>query len=267
VALERDFVRIDVPGIPATALESSLSDFETLLGPVLAGISNTEALPRGTDFSILINLMALIATRNPRMRAELDRVHDELLRQVVALMTATRERYEAMTERYAAWATNDHQVPTYEQFRELTDPEKWAITVPRMRQIQLEISVFDDVLQALAARRWTLTRVTASSGPYVCGDHPLVLDWIDPQSRGAGPPGYALEGTVVTFPINHTFAIVGFLNHELAATSSDSLVAQVNGQTVRGARNHVFCSTMDFYYRAEDGTTVQGNQLIDGATP
>jgi len=262
IAQERDFLRIELEGIAPDALESAMSRFESQLGPVLARLAETGRRPAGEDFVILLNLMALVAVRNPKTRETLKQSQQEVIRQVLSLIVKTPERYEAMKKRYIDSGVDESKAPSYKDVREFVDGKLYQIDVPRTNLIRIELGVMDGLLHALVGRSWRFVRTTQASGPFISGDHPVVLDWTKGGERPALSPGYGLSGTTVTFPLSKNCALVGsFDGVDMDAESSRRTVAMINGQTLRGCKQRVFSPSAHFFYADPFGNVVEGRRL------
>src|SRR5690348_17198545 len=68
VCAEQHFHRINAEGLPPDALENSLAGFESELAPALERIIARRSIGDETDRSYLLNLMTLIAIKNPSHR-------------------------------------------------------------------------------------------------------------------------------------------------------------------------------------------------------
>ena len=68
VAAERDFNRVDIEGKPPDIVEKAFSPFEERAGQAIRNVNSTNTFPDDEDFNFIINLLCLIAVRNPRLR-------------------------------------------------------------------------------------------------------------------------------------------------------------------------------------------------------
>ena len=71
VAHQRDFYRVEIPGVKPDIFENALSKIETQASIIIKNIISSEALPdkESEDFLDLINLVALMTARIPRIRS------------------------------------------------------------------------------------------------------------------------------------------------------------------------------------------------------
>src|SRR5713101_1518336 len=68
VALETDFNLIDLEGHPPDAFEQAMGNVESEIGPALVRIVEAKSLTKAQDRELLLTLIALLHTRNPRFR-------------------------------------------------------------------------------------------------------------------------------------------------------------------------------------------------------
>jgi hypothetical protein len=103
VCVERDFNRLDAAqGLPPDALENALAGFEAEATPALQEIIAQPGAPSVQAWDIFLNLMALLATRNPVTRQHREA---EAARQWYAhfeAATASPERWQEALKRARA---------------------------------------------------------------------------------------------------------------------------------------------------------------------
>ena len=77
IAAERDYNKIEVDGVPADALEKELGHFEGGISPAIKRVRETASFgENGRDREDIINLITLLAVRNPRTRHDMERLSD-----------------------------------------------------------------------------------------------------------------------------------------------------------------------------------------------
>ena len=94
VAAERDFNRIDVDGMEPDHVESGYARFEALASAALRRLCDSRDFGTGEDHNLILNLIALLAIRNPRMRERSRQTQETLIKRAVELATATKARFE-----------------------------------------------------------------------------------------------------------------------------------------------------------------------------
>ncbi len=72
VGSKRYFNRIEADGVDPNALEDSLAEIESLFAGHLSDVIAAKAFPTPDHFNSMMNLMATLSVRNPRLRAQLE---------------------------------------------------------------------------------------------------------------------------------------------------------------------------------------------------
>jgi hypothetical protein len=95
VAAERDFNRVDIKGFAPDALEMDLAKFESDVSAALARISNSKSFRDPNDRMPVLNLLGLMALRNPRLREKFSDFQSRIAKMMLRLMLETPERWAA----------------------------------------------------------------------------------------------------------------------------------------------------------------------------
>jgi hypothetical protein len=267
VAAEKDFNRVEVDGHPPDAVEQEIAKFESQIGPALVRILQARSLANEDDRILLFNLIAAMATRNPRLRENIRDFHERVSDLIMQAATATKERWEGQLRQMKAKGyVPKHNVP-YEKLREFVTEKKYRIEVPTERHIGYEFGMFDAVLPTLFNRNWMvlLTRSNKSAGFVTC-DHPVCLMFSDPKKRGRfHGPGHGLSNTELIFPVGRGMAIVGAYEiTEQTIELDEDGVAGINGAMVAFAERQVFAADAEFSYsRQPNETPRRGTSLVN----
>ena len=193
IGAQRDFNRMEVDGQPPDALESGLSAFEGEVAKVLEWMRRTHRLPDGKEFVLLMNLIGLMAARNPSLRNSILRFEVEIANTTMALILSTKERFEITVQQMKEGGVEVNESITYEDVKKWYEKGEYEVDVPRERVIPLEFHGFDAILDTLMARKWTLCVACGDSGHFITSDHPVTLTWTDPAMKAFPPPGYGDE--------------------------------------------------------------------------
>lgn len=251
VASARDFNKIEVPGVPPNQIESDYARFEGQVDKALERLCAQRMFGDAEDRNLILNLIALLAVRNPRMRENSRDFHERVLKQVMHLTMAKKERYEASLRR----AIDDGAVSpgedlSFEAMRDFVDRDQYTIEVPTTRHVEQELKLVDTVLPLLGARRWQLLRAPSNAGGFVTSDHPVVLLWSEAKDRGPfHSPGFGLRGTEVIFPVSSDLAMVGtFEGTDDVVDVEPGIVAFVNGIIVAYSERQVYARDDRFWY-------------------
>lgn len=266
VACQNYFNRIELDGMDPDALEKAMSEFETGLARALARINEARSLENAEDRAYLITLIGLTALRNPEMRENIRKIHQDLGKINIAARLASRETYDASVQEAkqqgALPATYD---VTYEQMKAAFESGQFKLVLENNALVSLELQLLDHIMPLLLRRGWHLLRASEGSGGFVTSDRPFFLMWSDPAMR-AGPlaPGLALTGTDIYFPVSPKLAVVGAFN--VANTIEDideARMAVANSAMIAGADRQVYAQDHTFSYaQTLKEKPRQGSQLI-----
>lgn len=252
VAAERDFHRIEIDGYPSDALENALSGFETEVSQALDRIIMTRSIKNDDDRAYLLNLMALIAIKNPRHREGWRSAQEQICKKVLDLATATPERWASQIRRAKADGYIDADADEdYRRMREFVEADQYKIRVPTDRHLEMEMKAFETVLPFFFHRKWVLFRAPVGATGFVTSDHPVCLMWSDPEQRGKfHSPGHGLRRTQILFPISNELVVMGaFEAREEERDSPDWLIAQINATVALHADRQIYARDSDFMYR------------------
>lgn len=265
VASARDFNRISADGFTSTQIEEGYADFEGKLACALQRMWQDRQLGAGGDLNLLLNFVALLSVRNPRMRENVRGFHERVIKQMMHLTVATEQRYEATFGR----AIKDGDIAPdskvdYLAMKDFVDGEKYSITMSTTGHVERELHLVDTVLPLLGQRQWLLMRAAPDSGGFVTCDHPVCLIWSAQRDRGFfNSPGFGLKGTEVVFTVSHELAIVGTFEGPAGVRDiTNEQVALVNGIMVAHSDRQIYSRDDKFFYALADGSVQRGADLL-----
>jgi hypothetical protein len=116
VAVERDFNTVHVEGLDPDAFEKAAADFESELAPALGRIIDNRSLQDPDDMGLLLNFIASMAIRNPRLRENSREFHERIAKKIMHLALATPERWASQVKKLNLSA--DLQTVSYEEMKE-----------------------------------------------------------------------------------------------------------------------------------------------------
>jgi hypothetical protein len=266
VAAERDFHRIEVDDYPPDALENAFSGFETEVSQALHRIITTRSIKNDDARAYLLNLMALMAIKNPRHREGWRTAQEQLWKRVLDLATATPERWASQIRLAKAAGDIDADADEdYQRMREFVEVDQYRINVPTGRHLEMEMKAFETVLPFFFHRRWVLFRAPVGTAGFVTSDHPVCLMWSDPEQRGKfHPPGHGLRRTQILFPISNELAVMGaFESHDEERDAPDWLIAQFNATVALHADRQIYARDSNFMYRmAHNERIMRGDEFL-----
>ena len=254
---ERDFYRVDeVEGVVPEAVEELLAKVESDMAPVLRTILEGEELPdRGSrDFDFLINLVALMATRVPRLRSVLQGFMGSIAKHIAHLTVASPQAFRAAVESARRAGADLPEEPDYDAMREFIEGEHYRVEVDRSWLVGQIFQSIDILLPLLGSRHWSLLVIDDEDCDFVTSDNPVAVSWSEPRPRGFFGPAFGLRKTDVTLPLSRRLALLGrFEGHPATLAADRRTVAAVNYRTATNAERFICSPREDFPCLRPDG--------------
>ena len=250
-ARQTDLYRVELKdgGDPAS-LEKILSVIEGMFAPILQQTIETQTLPEGQPFELLLNMVGLMALRVPLLNSFSKHIGSDLLRQLIRDLVATPESWKAVDDGVRAART---EVPeaSYEEMKQFVESGEYSIDVDLGQNWlpRLMIDASRSMQSHLSRRRWYITVVAPDAPDLICSDNPVSLT-LTPMSISSQHAGFAMPGTLLLFPLSRRMALVGsFEGIMLPNPASEKTVALINGATARSAERFLFTPKSDFVWR------------------
>jgi len=265
VAAARDFNRVDLDGVSPDAVESSFSSFESDVDQALGRSIAAGGVVDAEDHNLILNLIALLAVRNPGMRERMRRTEEEVWKRVLDLTLSSKERYEASFRKAAAeGAFSADEILPYETMREFFDRDEYDLQVSTTSHVQQELKLVDTVLPLLGRRSWLILRARPESGGFITSDHPVLLRWdaAAPEGRSVAP-GFGQRDTDVLFPISHELAMIGSVKELPGIVEvGETQAAFFNGLIIAHADRQIYAPDDRFRYLRSDGQVRRGSDAL-----
>ncbi|WP_422071951.1 DUF4238 domain-containing protein [Tranquillimonas rosea] len=96
IASETDFNKIDIDGEDPYSVEKALSEVESEISPALEEVIAAGRFPSDEHRNLVMNLVAMLAVRNPRVRSTFGKFLGDIADKTTSLMLHSRERWESM---------------------------------------------------------------------------------------------------------------------------------------------------------------------------
>jgi hypothetical protein len=252
VAVELDFNRVDIEGKPPDVFEKSFSDLEESAAQMIRKVNCSKTFPNDEDFSWIINLLCLIAIRNPQMRKFLNRSFKHTVRIIDDLLISDEKLWTYHVKKAQEAGYIGEINISFEEYKKFHEANEYQIDFAPEYNLRIELDNFGTILQILGQRTWSLL-VAPTSGPdFICSDHPVTLNWKD-LSR-IGPIGYGLKNTEVFFPLGPQIGLYGVFEEFLPPIVyvNPAQVAFMNTRVTNSAERQVFSTKSTFYLWDED---------------
>jgi len=272
VAFEKDFYRIDAPGIEADQIEKLFWEVEGEAATVLKKLIESHQLPDEPEaFETLMRFIAQLEMRRPSVRQNLDQTHERVLRLVTKLHAnlpdnELRARFERMRQ-------ENPETPEVDLngFREFAKSDDYTIGFSQNHYIKNLVTallpVADDTLTPLLGmRNWMLMIVDEGAGYFITTDRPVALSWtIEVPPAFAGSPGFGLLHTSVFFPVSKThlmYGTFGGLRASVAKVDSET-VALMNRIMSRSVVRFIYSTDENFLWKNLDESIGHRRNLFD----
>ncbi len=204
------------------------------------------------DRTLVLNLVALLAARNPRLRGRMGDFLAGVAKKMARMMVASRERWEGIdrSARRASDKARHRPEISYEDMREFIISDRYEVVPDQTFQISLEMQMVDTTLQTLMPRKWSLLVADNSAGDFVTSDHPVcLLDVSGKSSGGIYGVGFGMSQTAVLFPVSRKLMLSGQFEGKDGVRKASAIdVAQLNLQIIQRAGRQVYAYDDTFAY-------------------
>ncbi len=248
----RDFNRIDTDEMSPDSLENSLSSFEGQVATALKELEKERSFENGSTYSVIMNLIALIAIRNPQMRKQWSDFESRTAKQMMSLITAKKERWESILRRAKEDGFDIGENVSYVQMKDFVERDEFDIVVPTEYHIDIEFKGIDAILPFLFERCWTLALASDETGPFVTCDMPVSLTWKHPEKLPPfykNRPGFGMKDTEVVFPVSQNMSLIGdFETENQMIDANKELVSFINSRIISFAVCQVYVPNLSFNF-------------------
>jgi len=132
ICVKRDFNRIEAPNLGPNELEARLGQFESAAINALREIGAGRATMGSQEWLCCLNLMGLIATRNPTTRQQLTRAAERVTLALLQKSLESKEAWEAtIADMKAAGALDASLLVDFARHRNFVESGKFSIKFHR----------------------------------------------------------------------------------------------------------------------------------------
>lgn len=248
IATERDYNKIEVEGVPADALETELGKLEGVIAPGIKSVRETASFgENGKDREDVIDLITLLAVRNPRTRNDMEKLYTSLFQAMVATPFEDSARWDAVVEQLKAAGQWPEGAPVdFEGHKKFVQENRDKIKSHQNFTLEMELEAIERMYPYFDARKWRILKAKNDTGGFVTTDHPVCVH----RPRGVNygqqfAPGLGQSDRDILFPLSSKVALIGRLE-------GDEDVMAVDRQTVANFNATVMGYAMRQIYAADD---------------
>ncbi|WP_082615504.1 DUF4238 domain-containing protein [Acidovorax sp. Root267] len=244
VAVEKDFKRIDIEGLPPDAIENALAPIEDRAIQAIRRVTESREFPSDEDHNLILNLLSLVIVQNPKSRRNLNsartRVADEKLKWLVASQ-ANWEHHLSLAQQTDEEFKGD---VSYERARQFVEGRHYIIDFGNEGTLREEFRAHDELLTALGKRTWTVL-IAPEDSSFITSDYPFSLVM---EHGFHGHPSFLTQNTELFFPISKKAGFIGILGTPLKPVINvrADVVARMNTRVSRQADRRLFLAEDNF---------------------
>jgi hypothetical protein len=245
VAVETDFNRTDIEGQPPDAIEQALAPFEQRATQAIRSVIEREEFPNGEDYNFILNLLVLMAVRNPSLRNSFNRSRKEVMHRIADLLVSDEKIWDhhVCKGREAGEVIKDDV--SFEEVKRFVEDRRYRIEFSPEGNLRVEFYTFDKLLPIFGQRTWSLLFAPVDGPEFICSDHPVTLVWKNQKSI---PVGYGLKETEVFLPLGRRVGFYGVFETPLhpVVKLKPGHVATTNRRIALNSERHVFSAMQSF---------------------
>jgi hypothetical protein len=242
VAFEVAFNRVDLEDHPPDALERAFGEFEGRVASVVNRITAEHDLPEDEELRYVLNLIALLAVRNPAMRRSMETAQRHMYRVIGDMLASDSGQYKSQAKRARTNGFVTGKDVPYEQVKDFLRRDEYTVEFPPQYHLQRELAVFEKILTALGSRTWSLLTAAPDAPDFITCDHPG-----------------SLTHKQLLFPLDARHALMGDRQQRVprSITLPEAGVAEVNLRMVNLSDRQLYCRTAEIALLAgENGAVI-----------
>lgn len=246
VAVKRDFNRVDIEGRSPDAIESGLAPFEAEAVHAIRRVIESQMYPSDGDWNLILNLLALIAVRNPKIRDSFNHSRELVLRNIADLLVSDEYIWDHHIKKAREAGVNITDDVSFEDVRRFIKEGKYQFEFHPQDNLRVEFNSFDKLLPLLGQRSWSILVAPPEGPEFVASDHPVTLVW---KSARSGAIGFEHKETEVFFPLGRRVGFYGVYEDPLnkVVTCKPSHVATLNSRVSWNSERHVYSTQKCFF--------------------
>lgn len=176
IAAERDFNLIEAHGVPPDALEKELANFESVIEPSIKRVRETASFGENGKYrEDIVNLITLLAVRNPRTRADMQKVYTEIFRAMLAQPFEDKTKWESIVDAMKAAGKWPEDEPSdFEGYKRFVEDNIDKVKAHQNFSLEMELEALERLYWHFDACKWRILKAKDGCG-FVTTDHPVCI--------------------------------------------------------------------------------------------
>lgn len=262
VCVKRDFNRIESADLDRNELEKRLGQFKSDAISALREIGAGRATTGSQEWVSCLNLMGLIATRNPTTRQKLAQAAERVTLELLQKSLDSKEAWQTTIADIKAAGALDPSLPVeFERHREFVKSGQFSMEFHKNFLILQELRGVIPVIEMLGRRAWSLLEAPVDSGGFLTTDRPVCVFPTD-GSTPTAPTRLDDPKNSIVFPVSPRLLAYGCAHgRQYASDITRHAVARFNLALLRFSTGRVF----GHHERCEFGSSKPDLPLVVGS--
>ena len=265
VGYEKDFHKIEPgPDGDELAFEKKLADMEGKWSLALQAIIRCRHLNEDDSFGYLMQFVAFMAVRVPRVRKLISNFIDAGTKAGMRAKLASSEGLAHVRE-WLRESGNELSDDDFQKFVSAVKTEEYVVDFDKTWHVTEILRLALPLSLLLSQRQWTLWFVAEDAPDLFSSDSPVSMT---PLVETPGVPlGFRTPNTLLSVPLNRRIALVSMIEMQLPPRTLDRLaVAQLNSATGRFS-NQIYSPAPDFVWVMKTGQLGNASDLLAALGP
>lgn len=245
VAVQRDYYRVNIPGLNTNFMENYFARIENHVSILLQKINKEHKILEEGEFEDLIAFVTQIYLRTPKWRQFMRKSLLDATDLQARMLLSKKERWERTIEQFRQEGGEFPDAYTYEEMKKAY--EEGEIFPSPNQEFEMMCIIWGtiELTPILMARKWSLLISNDPHGGFVTSDAALTPFWNKPGCEKF-PMGFALNSVDVLFPLSNHLCLLGCWDMEPKTLHvNENMVAFFNKEVMFGAERYVYCSSPD----------------------
>ncbi len=263
VGYKKRYYKIDIDGMDEDAVENAFAEVEGAAIRIIRNTVDKLIVPDGEDYKVLMFYLALMASRIPAIRDNIDSFMSEIIK-TTGKVYFNSARLDEMVNNLKDRGVDLGDGTDIEELKNFVIDGDYDVSIDQSYNIGIALHMAQIISELLHQRTWNLFyRTDNMSNYFVTSDCPLLLTWSDDRA-GPYPPGFALNNTRVIFPLNRDVVLIGEfeIDKSVPIRVRNRTISLLNAYQVYYSKRFIYSYTPEFCYFRKDREMCSSDSLL-----